>query len=171
MNLGRHRRVTNEALREAFTGMGFADVATFRTSGNVAFAAPGLADGELAGVIESGLGQALGFAVPAFVRTAAEVEEIAAAEPFPPDTVAAGAGKLQVALMADVPAAEARTEVLSLAGTEDLLAFAGRELYWLPSGGILDSALDMKALAALLGPMTVRTKGTIELLAAKHFAG
>lgn len=45
-----------------------------------------------------------------------------------------------------------RKKVLALATDEDLLAIEGRELYWLPSGGLSESDLDSKALdAALLG--------------------
>ena len=69
------------------------------------------------------------------------------------------------------PAAKARKEVLALASDEDRLAFGDRELHWLPSGGILDSALDFKSIGRLLGPMTTRTKGTIEQVAAKYFPG
>jgi hypothetical protein len=35
---------------------------------------------------------------------------------------------------------------------------------------VLDSALDMKTIERLLGAMTMRTMGTIEQLAAKHFS-
>jgi hypothetical protein len=59
--------------------------------------------------------------------------------------------------------------VLALATDQDLLAFGKRELYWLPSGGTADSALDRKAIDALLGPTTMRTKATVEQLAAKFF--
>ncbi len=60
--------------------------------------------------------------------------------------------------------------MLALADEEDQLAFGERELHWLPSGGILDSALDFKAIGRLLGPTTTRTKGTIDQLTAKYFA-
>ncbi len=39
MNLG-NRRIKNEELRAEFEAMGFEEVATFRASGNVIFAAP-----------------------------------------------------------------------------------------------------------------------------------
>lgn len=55
------------------------------------------------------------------------------------------------------------------ATTEDRLAVAGRELYWLPHGGLSDSDLDLKALASILGPTTIRTKGTIDQIASRHF--
>lgn len=60
--------------------------------------------------------------------------------------------------------------MLDLAGDDDRLAFGPRELFWLPSGGTRDSALDMKTIEKLLGPTTMRTKGTVEQLVAKHFA-
>ena len=52
---------------------------------------------------------------------------------------------------------------------EDRLAIEGRELYWLPSGGTIDSELDLKTIGSALGLATMRTKGTIERIAAKHF--
>ena len=80
-------------------------------------------------------------------------------------------GKLQVALLGAAPAREVRAQRARAGGREDRLAFGARELYWLPSGGVLESALDMKAIERLLGSMTMRTKGTIEQIASKHFAG
>ena len=52
----------------------------------------------------------------------------------------------------------------------DRLAIERRELYWLPEGGMSDSELDLKAIAAALGPTTIRTKGTIDQIAAKYLA-
>jgi uncharacterized protein (DUF1697 family) len=173
MNVGGHR-VTNDELRAHFAALGFADVASFRASGNVVFTADrqaGRASAEeLRERIEQGLAEALGYAVPTFVRAAAEVRAIAAAAPFAPERLQGSAGKLQVALLASPPSPQARAQALSLAGDRDGLVFGERELYWLPAGGVLDSALDMKTIERLLGSMTMRTKGTIEQLAAKHFA-
>ena len=81
----------------------------------------------------------------------------------------ASKGKLQVALLPKKPTAKARNQALGEASDADRLAIEGRELYWLPSGGYADSALDRNALDELIGPTTVRTKGTVELLAAKYF--
>ncbi|HSZ04289.1 MAG TPA: DUF1697 domain-containing protein [Solirubrobacteraceae bacterium] len=168
MNVGGHR-LTNDELRTHFEAMGFGGVASFRASGNVVFAAAGEPPDELVTRIERGLAAALGYEVPTFIRSSEQLRAMAALRPFAPERVAASAGKLQVALLTATPSAQAAAEVLSLAGEEDALAFGERELYWLPSGGILDSALDLKSIAKLLGPMTMRTKGTIEQLAAKHF--
>jgi uncharacterized protein (DUF1697 family) len=169
MNLGK-RRLKNEELRAAFTALGFEGVHSFRASGNVAFAAPPGSLVELTARIEAGLAETLGYAVPTFLRTAEEVRRIAAHAPFDPELIGASAGKLQVMLLMDAPSSGARRGVLAIGDERDRLAFGERELYWLPSGGLLKSELDLKAIAALLGPSTTRTKGTIEQLAVKHFA-
>jgi uncharacterized protein (DUF1697 family) len=44
------------------------------------------------------------------------------------------------------------------------------QLYWLPSGGISESELDLNAIGATLGLTTMRTKGTIDQITAKHFS-
>ena len=48
-----------------------------------------------------------------------------------------------------------------IASDDDRLKFAGSELYWLPSGGQMESELDHKAIDKLVGPSTRRTMGTI----------
>ncbi|HEV7770950.1 MAG TPA: DUF1697 domain-containing protein [Solirubrobacterales bacterium] len=168
MNLGK-RRIKNEELHSLFEDLGFAEVASFRASGNVVFATePKSSEKALMEQIEAGLGDSLGYEVQVFLRSCAEVREIAAQEPFDAKAVGKSGGKLQVSLLAGKPTAKTKREVLSLATDDDLLAVEGRELYWLPSGGILDSKLDLKAIDALLGPDTRRTMGTIEQIAAKH---
>ncbi len=167
MNLG-GRRIANEDLRSHFEALGCEEVATFRASGNVILVAD---EGEepLAARLEAGLEERLGYEVPVFLRSADELLAIAAAEPFDPKAVEGSAGKLQVALLRETPAAAARKQALALASDADRLAVEARELYWLPGGGISESDLDLKALAAALGPTTIRTKGTIDQIAARHF--
>jgi uncharacterized protein (DUF1697 family) len=170
MNLG-NRRIKNPELRTEFEQLGFADVTTFRASGNVIFGCGrGQREAALTKKIESGLADGLGYDVPVFLRSAAEVEAIAARKPFAAKLVEASKGKLQVSMLARKPAAKARRAVLDLASDEDLLAVEGRELYWLPSGGTIDSDLDLKAIDRALGKGTMRTMGTVEQIAAKHCA-
>ncbi len=168
MNVGGHR-LTNDYLRGHFTAMGFSGVASFRASGNVVFSAETQSPCALTERIEQGLAAALGYEVPTFIRAAPELRVMAAAQPFSPQQLRACAGKLQVALLSATPTASAREAALELAGEADRLAFGERALYWLPRAGVLDSALDMKTIERLLGTMTMRTKGTIEQLTAKHF--
>jgi uncharacterized protein (DUF1697 family) len=170
MNLGR-RRLANADLRRHVEALGFVDVATFRASGNVIFTAPrdeALAD--VARRLEHGLREALAYEVPVFARSAEQVRSIASSEPFAADELAAAKGKPQVMLLTRAPSAAARSAALALAPDEDRFVFRATELHWLPSGGLADTTLDLNALAKAIGPATVRTKGTIELIASKHFA-
>jgi uncharacterized protein (DUF1697 family) len=151
--------------------MGFTGVATFRASGNVVFVAAAQPARELELRIEQGLVATLGYEVPTFIRAAQQMRAMAAVQPFAPEQIAASAGKLQVSLLSEPAPASAQKAVLALASASDKLAFGERELYWLPSGGILDSALDLTAISGLLGVMTMRTMGTIEQLTGRHFSG
>jgi uncharacterized protein (DUF1697 family) len=170
MNLG-GRRIKNDELRAEFERLGFLAVAGFRASGNVIFdSEAGESEAALTTRIEAGLGEGLGYEVPVFLRSAAEVAAIAAREPFEARLVRASKGKLQVSMLAKKPPAKARGAVLTLASDEDLLALEGRELYWLPSGGTLESGLDLGAIEKALGKGTMRTMGTVEQIAAKHCA-
>ena len=166
MNVGGHR-TTNAELAEEFEGLGFRDVVTYRASGNVIFEASSRSEGRLIAEIETRLEEALGYAVPTLLRSAAELRAIADFDPFDLEVLAASGGKLQVSLLGGEPSETAREQALSMATEDDRLLIAGRELYWLPSGGLLDAELDVDALDELLGISTRRTKGTIEGMAAK----
>lgn len=168
MNLG-GRRITNDELRSHFEALGCGGVATFRASGNVIFQ-KNEPPAKLTQRLEDGLSAALGYEVPVFLRSAKELLAIAARQPFDAKLVAASAGKLQVALLVKKPAAAVAKKALAMSTDVDRLAIAGRELYWLPDGGLSDSELDLKAIAAALGPTTIRTKGTIDQIAAKYLA-
>lgn len=168
VNLGATRRASGEQLRAAFEAAGFGDVATFRNSGNVVFSGKGAA-GKIQAAIEDALEAELGFEVPAFVRTRAQLEAISARSPFPPEALGRSQGKLQVALLNARPKAAERKRALELASDEDLLELDGTELYWLPSAGTQTSPLDMQAIDRALGLNTLRTHGTISRLTAKFF--
>ena len=167
-----HRVEHEEAARGAQFGIRFAIApcslgrllvaATARGVCNVRF---GDEDPEL----EKGLAEALGYEVPTFLRTADEVLAIAARDVFPGE-VERSAGKLQVAMLGAKPTAAARRQVEALCTKADRLAVLGRELYWLPSGKITESELDLKSVERALGPMTMRTRRTLERLAAKYLA-
>jgi uncharacterized protein (DUF1697 family) len=169
MNVGGHR-VKSAQLSQLISELGFTDVKTFRTSGNVILdAAEKHGVEEVARLIERGLAESLGYEVPVFLRSTKEIQAIAAFAPFEEKLIESSAGKLQVMLLAKKPSGQARAAVLELSSEEDRLVIQGTELYWLPSGGILDSELDLKTITAQLGFSTTRTKGTVELIASKFF--
>lgn len=169
MNLG-GRRIKNEQLRAEFEALGLSDVACFRASGNVVFAADDKNEAALAARIEEGLGETLGYEVPVYLRNEDELRAVAAQRPFAPAALRASRGKVQVAFLPEAPKAAACKRALALSTSDDRLAIDGRQLYWLPKGGLSESELDLDAVAAALGPITIRTMGTVEQIAAKYLA-
>jgi uncharacterized protein (DUF1697 family) len=165
MNVGGHR-ITNEQLRVHAQALGFGELETFRASGNLVFDGGGRSDEELQELLETGLRDSLGYAVPTFIRSRAEMLALACADPF---AGAPSAGKLQVALLWSAPAPVARAAVLAQDCAEDRLAFGERELFWLPAGPMSESSLDWKQIERSLGATTVRTKGTVEQIARRYF--
>jgi uncharacterized protein (DUF1697 family) len=169
INVSGHR-VTGGTLCECLEAIGLDDIATFRASGNVIFSGSGGARA-LETAISEALETELGYAVPAFIRTGAQLREIAAREPFSPAQMRVSKGKPQVLLLGKKPAKKAREEALALASEQDPLAIEGSELHWLPSGGTQQSELDLGRIERLLGQGTMRTEGTIEQIASKYFGG
>ena len=169
VNLGGQRKTGSAELRACFEAIGLDDVQTFRTSGNVVLGAGREPAAKLTKRLEAALRDSFGFDVRVFLRTAKQVQAIAEHEPFRAAALKRSQGKLQVALLAKPPSAAARDAVLAMATGEDRLAFAGRELYWLPNGRMRDSGLDLRTVEQLTDAWTMRTKSTIELLAAKFF--
>lgn len=166
MNLGR-RRVTNDELTRCFEDMGFTEVSPFLASGNVVFDAGRKQPATVQRKIEAGLESALGYAVPTFLRSAAQVRAIAAHQPFAPSTTG---GKLQVMLLAASPTPAKRRAVMKLHRDDDQLALGETELYWLPRGRMSDSALDLAYIEKTIGPTTTRTHRTITRLYAKFLS-
>jgi uncharacterized protein (DUF1697 family) len=163
------RRVKGPDLCAPFETVGAGEVATFRASGNVIFTAPRGPAAKLTARIEEALEASLGYDVAVFLRSAGEVREIAGHEPFPQADVEASEGKLQVSLLAKLPPPKVRETVLALATDQDRLVFGARELYWLPSGPMLEATIDLDAIEKLIGSTTRRTMGTVEQIAAKYF--
>lgn len=158
------RRVTGPQLCVPFEELGFRQVASFLASGNVTFATDDVHD--LEPRIEAALQDALGFPVETFVRTAVEVSAIVANEPFAAE-ILTGAGKLQVTFLRREPTPRDVEVAMEHATDDDRLAVVGREWYWLPSGGMSQSALDVRAIERALGSGTTRTMNTVDRLRAR----
>jgi uncharacterized protein (DUF1697 family) len=81
INVGGHV-VKMERLRELFMELGLTDVRTYIQSGNVFFESEQTDREILTRTIEQHLQQALGYAVPVFLRTIPELEQIVELNPF-----------------------------------------------------------------------------------------
>jgi uncharacterized protein (DUF1697 family) len=155
-------RIGKDDLCAPFSAIGLENVTTFRASGNVIFDGPSEPATKLAKRIEKALADDLGFTkATTFIRTAAQMRALAADDPFPrePDQ------KLHVLFCLKKPPAS----VLEYATSSDQLKIGRKELYWAPEGRMTDSELDLKAVEKLIGPNTMRTKGTVDQIAERWF--
>jgi uncharacterized protein (DUF1697 family) len=156
INVGGHR-VTMDRLRAEVAALGFDEVTTFIASGNVCFSAPARADHDQ--LISAGLGAALGWPVPTFVRTASEVVTAVDLRPF-----------------GDVP--EGHTHMVAFCRTEpdraieglstdhEQFQIHGHDVHWHLAGGLMSSALGLPKLAKTLGqPCTTRNMNSLRKLA------
>lgn len=158
------RTVTNDRLRELFGDLGFDEVRTFLSSGNVIFRTDEVAIPALEEHIESRLGDGLGDEVPTFVRTAEQVTAVGAHAPFadPPE-----GGTLHIGFLREDVDEPTKDKILGLAKGTDRVAFHGCELYWHVASRFMDSALSDPAVGRMLGnAWTVRTATTVRRIAA-----
>jgi uncharacterized protein (DUF1697 family) len=153
------RRIKGPELCAPFTEMGFENAASFRASGNVVFDAPRKPSEAR---IEAGLEQALRYEVAVFLRSPAEMEELAAGEPFEPGA------KFHVMFLKRLPPAARQRDALALSTEDDKLAFGKRELFWRPRGRMMESEIDLDAVTKLIGLNTMRTNGTVAQIAGKY---
>jgi uncharacterized protein (DUF1697 family) len=161
------RVVRMPALKTAFEQLGLSDVATFIASGNVVFKSSAKDVGKLEKRVARALQDALGYPVATFIRTTGEVARIAEYQPFPGKPIEGAT--LFIGFLPGAPAEDVRKKVATLRTSDDDLCIAGRELYWLRRGSLLDSPVSGKLLEKLLNmPTTLRNANTVRRLAAKY---
>lgn len=167
INVGSGRTIKMEVLRQSFEALGLAQVETFGASGNVVFETTVKNPRALEKRLESALRDLVGFAVATFIRTDAEVAEIARYEPFQlPKT--GGAAQMNIVFLARPLDAESSRTVEGLRTDSDEFHVQGREIYWLrrrkPGG------YDFRTVPlgrTLDQPFTIRGANTVNKLAAK----
>lgn len=163
------RTVRMAELRAHVSAAGFADVETFIASGNVIFRATTADTAALGRRIEAALQRALGYAVPAFVRSMDEIRGIAAHRPFDRVPSSRADGTVYVILMAKPPARAAARKLLAASTDDDVFAVRGREIYWLRRGSLLESPFTAAQWERIIGgPATARNRNTIVRLAARY---
>jgi uncharacterized protein (DUF1697 family) len=153
------RIVKKEDLRRIFESVGLEQVETFLASGNVIFETSRAS--ELESRITKALAGGLGFEVPAFVRTLADVSRIAESKPFPVDDGA----RLYVGFTAGKPMPSALERLPS---SEHAFAVDGREVYWLCRIPMSESKITNGTIEKALGmSVTFRNRNTVDRIAAK----
>jgi uncharacterized protein (DUF1697 family) len=174
INVGGHI-VKMDHLRSLFESLGFSNVETFIASGNVIFDSASKNTKALEKKIAGCLQEIFGYQVATFVRSLAELKEVARNQPFPaaePKTVNTAKpvpAVLYIAFLAETPDVETKKKLLSFSTEIDLLHLSEREVYWLSrknlseskfSAALIEKTLKMKA--------TLRNSNTIQRITAKY---
>lgn len=159
------RVVKMDELRGLFEGAGFRNVESFIASGNIIFDAERGARRTVEKKIEKALRDALSYDVDTFVRSAHEVSDAAAHNPFPDETE----GGCYIAFLADEPDAEAVERLLAFSTDVDRFHVHGREAYWYCRIRSSDSKFTLTHLERALGMKgTMRNVTTVRKLAARY---
>jgi uncharacterized protein (DUF1697 family) len=153
-------------LRETFESLGFFGVTTFLGSGNVVFETRAKDVRRLEKTIESGLKQALGYRVPVFIRTHAELKAIVASEHLDKRLILDA--DVNVIFLAHNLDQKDRGKLMALATETDRFRVHGREVYWWRRKRPGTSLFSTLPLAKVLSePFTIRSANTIRRLVAK----
>ncbi|HSN78699.1 MAG TPA: DUF1697 domain-containing protein [Anaerolineae bacterium] len=166
INVGGHT-VKMDHLRGLFQALGYAEVETFIASGNVIFQASVEATRALEQQIETDLRESLGYEVATFVRTTAELANVAAYQPFPQEEIERNT--LYIGFLQAPPGDEALRKLTALQTPLDDFHVHKRELYWLCRTTISQSKVSGAQIERALGmPTTLRNVTTVRKLAAKY---
>ena len=160
INVGGHHKVNMAELREVVTQAGGEHVKTYIQSGNVVFSHNASAK-KLVTLLESAISQATGFGVPVVLRTAAQMADVIAKNPF----VAPDSNHLHVSFFEERPDPQAFVTIDAEQFDPEGFTVVGRELYlYLPNG--MGRAKLPVALGRIKGPAsTTRNWRTVTKLA------
>jgi uncharacterized protein (DUF1697 family) len=134
VNVGGHNKIKMEALRALYESLGLLEAQTYVQSGNVVFRTKTKDLALLARQIENGIERSFGFRPNVMLRTASDLRDVIARNPFAKRT-GIEPGKLLVSFLAGTPTAADREMALSIKVEPEELHISGRELYiYFPNG-------------------------------------
>lgn len=134
VNLGPHKRVKMEELRGLYESLRLRDAQTYVQSGNVIFRTDERDLIRLGKRIESAIEKRFAFESDVMLRTAAELREVIARNPFAKRR-GIEPSKLLITFLASDPGAEARQKILAMKVDPDEVRIDGREMYtYFPNG-------------------------------------
>ena len=165
VNVGGRNKIAMQSLRDICSSLKLRSPQTYIQSGNVVFGAAERDLGKLARRIEDCIENGHGFRPSIMLRTAAEMRDVIARNPFV-SRRNIDPGKLVVSFLAEAPTAEAAKRFAEIKVGPEELRVSGRELYiYFPDGqgcSKLPAALDRAAKL----PATARNWNTVNQLLA-----
>jgi uncharacterized protein (DUF1697 family) len=164
INIGPHKRIKMNRLRESFEGLGFDQVKTYIQSGNVVFNARKIPPAVLCQKIEKSLLQDFGFSVSVILRTREEIGKVIRGNPLLKEK-SIDPAKLHVAFLSDAPKAVSLGKLETLTLAPDRACCLGKELYLYFPNGVSGSSLWKHPLdRVLMVTATMRNWNTVNQL-------
>jgi uncharacterized protein (DUF1697 family) len=164
INVGGHKIIKMDALREAFVGTGFSDVATYVQSGNVVFKASPKTSEDLAKRIEEMLLRRFSMGVPVIVRNVVEMGAVLRNNPFLKEK-GIDSGKLHVTFLSQTPLKTALKGLDAIAAGPDRFHCGGQEIYLYCPNGFGRTKLSINAIEKVLAVgTTTRNWNTVNKL-------
>src|SRR5229473_2394089 len=134
VNVGGHNKTKMEALRTLYESLKLRDAQTYVQSGNVIFRTDERDISRLVKRIEDGIERKFGFRPDVILRTAAEMRDVVARNPFAKRR-GIEPGKLLVSFLASDPGEEGREKIRQMKCDPEEMRIERRELYiYFPNG-------------------------------------
>ncbi|HIW61251.1 MAG TPA: DUF1697 domain-containing protein [Candidatus Stackebrandtia excrementipullorum] len=168
INVGGHKKVPMAELRDVFADVGYPGARTYIQSGNVVF--DGVGDPASArDRIASGIADRFGFDVPVIIRSAAELDAVIAARPFPGRDL--DPAKLTVTFLARPITDETRRAVAVPDGLPEEAVVTTTEVYIYYPDGQGKSTLDRSPFWKPLGKAVTTTRNWRTILKLRQMLG
>jgi uncharacterized protein (DUF1697 family) len=150
-------------LKNAFEGVGFRNVKTLLSSGNVVFDAPKASEGSLQRKAEAAMTKSLGKSFLTIVRSVDALRELIALDPYEDFRLAAGTKRV-VTFLRKMPSSELTLPVKM--GSARILTMSGTEVFSTYVPGDDDGPVFMSLIEKTFGKaLTTRTWETVTRVA------
>jgi len=153
INVGGHKRIKMDQLRASFEALGFESVKTYIQSGNVVFKSGKTSPAALSKKIEAKILKDFGFPVSVMTRTADELRNIVASNPFLKQG-GIDPEKLHVMFLSEAPAPAALKELTAVTVSPDRCHCSGQEIYFYLPNGVSKSVLWNSPVDRILAVVT-----------------
>jgi uncharacterized protein (DUF1697 family) len=164
VNLGGHKKISMEALRNICVSLKHRNPQTYIQSGNVVFASTEADLAKISARLEAAIEKRCGFQTKAVLRTADELRGILARNPFA-TRAGINPSKLIVFFLPEAPGAETLSRVTAINVGPEEICPSGREIYIYFPDGMGQSKLPAALDRALKMPATARNWNTVNKLA------
>ena len=164
VNVGGHNKIKMEELRALYVSLGFRNPQSFIQSGNVIFTIKERDCSALSNRISNAIERKLGFRPAVLLRTASELRDAIARNPFA-TRKSLDPSKLAIIFLEVGPGAEIRKKLLAIKCAPEELHADGRELYIYFPNGMARPRLSMPTVERILNTAcTGRNWNTVQKL-------